>query len=1524
MLEVLSSPAGKVNFTTADGVMPYVHKYATPICRLKYYDTVYNTNFAGIDATWQLENSSGDYETVYEGKVPNIKFYSGEGVPPELLNYKAGQNWRIIYNFTFVAPITAKYYFYFAGEGRVLSYPPVFGVGSSQINAQDFAGKSYLHLDKDETESIIIYYYYGEKSLDSGFIYFWQTDSASYTPEKVVMGGEVIGGTVDNYYLDNFSKISYKESEESISQLTFEVPFISSSDSYNSKGYFYDEAADAYISKENSTNHLKKYRKIEYSEGFKNETDDELITKFTGQIRDIKINYNKDGQDSLKITCNDYSIFTKDAINVMSPTPIDYWQAGYTKKELGRVNGETKPRTFDGWEIHKAFQVILTNCGIDPSSFYKRKEFKSYESISTTAGFLIEPLNLYTVDTAEIPYLPINVNYGIPPVGEVEKQKEDDKYAYSISTGEYYKDAIDKMMKTWGYKWGFNEQGYPYLKGINVPNNFINDRDFNITGTWTNELDVNSFKATYLQTEQSEAIASVDAVGKKFELLVGCGPLCGSSLATEQTFNVILRHGTDEIVDTNYNAFTEIDHGYYNGIDKTTSINKSVLTLANGLDYDSYRIVVRSLSTDYKTRIEGVLTYDEEYDVPLTTFYANDEINNASITELSVQSNINDQRNECIVLGRRTGTIIRVNSDGEETSLNKNNPTYTYVQSNTRDLNSIHISTARNYVGRLRPTIIVDPSIISENQADFISYNVVQEYNTPKKQTTFGLLGHPLLKVGDCVRIIEDYKDGVGSSDYYWITEVSNSFDKNYLTKIQTTPVKPVNSYWSRPIVDVEGEYDGNYIWNLKISNNGFVGNLNSNLLKEEETHGDIFIRKNYLEPTNDRITNTALSYMVPKSGYCRIGTEVIYYASADWTGDDEILRLHQLKRNAESEDSGDPHWGPNFINYTSGDQVVVGHLPYSNIAYAPIIEFDLLADSDVEVNIKNYSEQVDHRVKKVGESLVDSLTNTDKNILGDNHRFLTQGHYSFSWGGFDRSGEYNNNVKDALERTMLNSQFFARENYSTKYFDPEATMIGVGNGKYRLHVHQEDSDFLTYDDSYGMFYAEIGVNSRTNAGMSSLYNSKSSDKYKYDTSLSKEKGTIKQILITPGILDLKFSTSGMSYCHDITKQKEIQNPSFPNETFYSYERTNREVGFLAASEYTQATNYPSVDIAGFDTSIPVFIRNNVNKNEFGVAQGLKFTIKDYQSSKDNYIIKKYLPTMNFKFVQLGWYRPPPGSGGKMAAQFFAPEIHSGVFGEESESDLILPDNEYYINLKQWTRKKKISFIPDQWIKAFIENVSSHHPDATMGVTNYLLFDDNIVDFSGRKPNQVRYFSQNIPVFGPGSQCPGAYVGRLPGDTDVDAPGWELYNILKEYDSPYDWVDNQYLPYHFAHRGDLTASSAETNRGFYEFVFSKGEDLYWRLAIDDPFSNSITPHLYVTMHYHKNINNEIQAHKDATLFRNNYITWLDEDYVREVVFFDNSSWQGGNIQRNVYRLYKESYPGVYVPNLWFQYKRSDF
>lgn len=1361
MIQRLENP-NQPNFTTVEGRQPYFHKYAKPFSAIRYADSVTNVLSNGCNAVWYRDTGEDTWcDTAYQGIVPHIKFWYGEGVPEVFTNQTVTANWGVKYYGYFYAPehtsASLDYEFHFGGSGILSSFSidgnslidkPKF----MQLTSQEYVVSSSISLSNGEWHSFELKYKSKNiEGYESGLVALWSRGDTGNPIEKVLMSPSVLStndpgagnmpitfSTVNNYYAPVL-----KIKEKSATQFSFKVPFVSSSDSYTYAGFAFNPTEECYEDVESRLK-LKKYRMIQFLEGYYDTGDSaQYLIRFTGQIRDFKVDYNKDGNDTLEVVCQDYRIFTKDIVNIDIPSPIDYWQVGYLEEIVGHANGRTKPRAFDGWKLRDAYKVLLTESYIDAYSFYQRKPQASFVNKwneNKGYSYFIEPLNSDVDD-----YLPVNINYGNPNVVEGDLLEADDEYAYKYDTGEFFYDIIDEMLSSWYYKWGFNEQGYPYLRRFDVPVNYKNDNLFSYDGSWRANNGVSSFKGTaYLSTVGSLQEATSNFIGKKVSVIFSVGPTYGTSYSYNTIKIDILKDATTYATHS-ASVYHTTAWGYNDGVDANLGYNPCIHTITN-LPYDEYQIrISNSLDFNFRVSLEGMLIYDEVNDIPVESYYTSDESTSGSVTALEVDLNIDEQRSDCIVLGALTGTKVGESSYTNSLGIvNPNNAINQYVQSSTRDLASVYQSTAVNYIGHPRTTLIFDPSIISQEHADFVSYNVVTEYRRPSKTIDFTIVGQPKLQLYDCVSLSDDYKVGVDTANYVWITSIEDNFDNGYLTKVETSPIKPVGSFWNKPLVDLS-LWDNQPIQNFKIWNSGALSLLDV-AVSSSDTNIKILTNTKYLpskgfaqfasQPDGYYSYWYRSEYLfyevyVTDDVKNRVDGEVILYTSVSTpdsgdyylrgcqrcvlTGSKQFLlgpvlnwkfsTARSFNRPIEppgwlidtklSHDVAIPHMVSYKFNYLN-----IGWNPYTQetMGISPIIEFDCLVSGQLRISIycetgDNYNE-TPHK----GMVKVDNLTGigTTDYLEGgyDTIRWGTNKRYT--WGGFDRIGTYNQFVTDS----EIGKGYYVHDDHKQK-------IEAEGDDKYI---------------TYGKFKVIIEV--IDDAG----------NYYSFDSSKdSQETPYIYTNLGPVGITDFKINKNG-------------------TWAYNSYDNSYSQDTVSPAFNIRARDIYNANDIYNYYE--PVWYKSTANSN-----RGLQLTIQDKTfgvnrrhtrgsgvivTSTNPYLIREYAPNITYHVFQYSAIT----SGDKTSANNWSvKEIdmqhYSGDLFSESENSFYTfetPQKFYFDIRKVEKDDQKVSMIPPSVYNRWINEYKDNYYTANLWISNVVMFSGMIVDRSGRESQQYYDF----------------------------------------------------------------------------------------------------------------------------------------------------------------------------------------
>lgn len=377
---------------------------------------------------------------------------------------------------------------------------------------------------------------------------------------------------------------------------------------------------------------------------------------------------------------------------------------------------------------------------------------------------------------------------------------------------------------------------------------FFHDNDID----WTQKTDVGSFKATYSTTQGLAASCRATFTGSKVQLLVGRSPRGGTNVSGDTsaaTIRTEIRKGGTLYEAHEYNLWLSTSWFSYDGVYAPTaatalSVNPCILDIGNNLTYDSYTVAVIVVNGGQDLAFEGFLFYDDDLDGEVESFRTGDTNGPGQVTGLDIINSGQDIRNEAYVLGRFKSfkfapNPVQSNADEgleKQGVVNPNNPISEYVISVARDLDSIYKSTASNYVGMPRRTLIQDPSIGSQGQADYLSVNFINRFATTKKDLSFQTLGNPLLEINDKVLVTDEFSEAIDSSQPVWLKSVSSDFDNTYISSYDSTGFKPISSFFPKPIPNIDADFGGDPVINFRIENRGVITRVNTTFNAAETT----------------------------------------------------------------------------------------------------------------------------------------------------------------------------------------------------------------------------------------------------------------------------------------------------------------------------------------------------------------------------------------------------------------------------------------------------------------------------------------------------------------------------------------------------------------------------------------------------------------------------------------------------------------------------------------------------------------
>jgi len=1026
MIERLDSH-DRHDFSTCHGYRPYEGKLSYPATVIKTADTVNTVLSEGLDVSWYYgrEGVTNKEDTAYSGTIPGglIKFYNARGTPQQIRDDRYSGGWSMLCTGYFYAEYDGQYEFYFGGDGHVTlsiddnsgtqSYSGYMQLGATShiggVCTGDYAAGNWYPIS-------LRYKWSGEIGNESGVCCLYRmTDDSTTMPHKLPISAGVTAPSdwstvnatmpISLSTVDNIISVSLDVRTNGADVLKFTVPFISSASDYTWEGY-YKQGENHYVNTEDTDVALKKFRMVTFSEGYYTTSDPKVaqtVQKFSGHIRDFKITYKENGDDQLEVICYSNAIFLMDTFNIDAPNVMDYIASDYMDEIPGHVNGLTKPAAYDGWELYKVFNNLIINSYIDPTLLYKKETRNDYNDQSTTGGWY----NNLIGNTNEL-YLPNETLYGNP--NALEGSIIDDEYNYQIDTGEYLYDAINNIIEPYGFLWGINRYGYPYISFIDVPNQIVHcttyasdELQFDSRTGFTIETDFNCVKAHYMTTNDLQSVTKDDVKFARMDLIIRPNPRAG---ADESSLSAAIQISTPTgSLDTVYKSFYyNTAWSYYKGVDPETGSNPCQITVASNLPYSEYDFLVQVNGVAYNDLcIDSLFLYDHDISVPSFYFRTSDNLGPGHVIALNIEDTGKDLRNDCIVLGRRTGTKTGANASNERAVINPNNPTYTFRQSRSTDLNSIHSAEAINYVGRPLQTIIVDPSISSEDHADYVSYNFILNHRDASKEVEFETLGNPFIEPYDCISVDEEFKDGITSSKKLWVTEVkSRHSNGTYVTQFKATDLQPDPSYFVKTEPDLE-LFDNNPFQNIRIVNGGTVG-----------------FTTQYISTTDTTIyVDTSLAN-VPQKGYLVMGyssgSAIELYGQLNITIQTETIRYSSVSSSGGtwyydgcirgSQRSDAKSWSTSSFVNGSYD-------PYTgdSMGIVPRITFDLVKSGYLQLQVFGVDDTLDgSRIKGTPIQLT-TLTKRDGDDWPYNgYEYVQWGKDRyFTWNGNDDISSWNN-----------------------------------------------------------------------------------------------------------------------------------------------------------------------------------------------------------------------------------------------------------------------------------------------------------------------------------------------------------------------------------------------------------------------------------------------------------------------------------------------------------------------------------
>lgn len=857
-----------------------------------------------------------------------------------------------------------------------------------------YAGWVYLAMVVDRTNDELRLYINGVEA-----------DSGAYDISAV---GNISNASASLFIIENFNgvvdEIVVTKKVLTASEILQRVP------SLPKKGFVYIPNGDYYQDSQGSEQRLKKFNRVLMNAGYKYSNGNiATVRKFTGQIHNWTVNRSKTDskvENTLLVECQDWNMFLSSSINEGYPDLADYLMADYIdNKSVSPVAGDMKPRAYDGWLLYKALDNLLINAGLDPQLLNARYLLENVDGNYVESFYKVHDKNSNT---------PLRLNkslkYGNPAA--IDPSEADAEYFWQFSIGDKLADNIQRLADAYGLSYGFDNYGDFYVKSYKSPVKAKSIDDMSLSVGWAEVLDSSMLygQSAYVNSGSDSIVATF--LGRSCELIYNVDSSYGS-------FHIRVSNPTLGIVATvNVDTANSSDWMFFDGVDQNLGYNPCRVRLSGELNYGLYSLNIETVG-DGPVSFNGLFVYSGNDDTPIETFYSGDTSTEYGVIRdsLQIESDADSFRNDIIVVGRLKGyrSTLSLNTD-DKVTVNPNNPVADHVIGRAMDLVSIGSMTSPRFVGRKLQTIIIDPKIDGEKQAIWLATETLKRYNDPSKGivTALNIVGNPIVETGDLVNIKDINLSVMGTVQNHWVSKISDTWspDGEYKSVLFLEAYRPWESYFNYPTPSLK-KYNNNPIVNLYTYNGGLPLEHGAKYCKVAHNQTDTpstlhvaYYNALYSSVASLDAGRQRLERLVPSVGYIKLDKEVIKYYGRTINGPTFVQNGYELQErdgeiiytNLQRGCFNTSQLPLSFDNYRN--RYVENQLsPYTTEedGVGPAVVFDLLYPGYVKVEVWS-----------TNGFIVDVLTGNSAIGADEGWQYLDVGQYVFSWGMFDRVGQYN------------------------------------------------------------------------------------------------------------------------------------------------------------------------------------------------------------------------------------------------------------------------------------------------------------------------------------------------------------------------------------------------------------------------------------------------------------------------------------------------------------------------------------
>lgn len=600
--------------------------------------------------------------------------------------------------------------------------------------------------------------------------------------------------SVTKTVLDNVKSWTISRDHNSINAATFSV-FVPNS----SSAYAYIDSADGF-------GVLSKGNLIKIKAGYKSTG---LSDRFIGNIaQNINVSRSPRGA-TITFSCEGLLSFALDTLNYNFPNKASYAYAGYLSNTnlYAYPNGVSRPSYYDQWNLTTAVKSLLVQSNIDPFYLYKKRRYEidatDAVSFADDRPFLLTELGINLSRNAYISLYQEDIY-------------KDPLWKYDFGSDTAY-DIIKDMLTKYGYyisEIGCGvDCGAIEIVGINVPVNTVSKPTSRTTGTGYGVKHKSAENFLYTEINYNYAAfdgtATYDLTGKSFDIITGVGPYLSDE--------VLVKYSEDKINSTNISGtihnglvtqsayidlIADTEKFFYDSIVSSTGYNETVYRPFFGIDSNGYidtdltygehsLIITNESMTPRYAPINVIRIYDFG-SVPYKKYTTKNYIQNLEVEHL-----VDDIRNDIVVLGASTGTFAYVNDSSSSSTVEEK-----YITSRAVDANSIYNKDYKYYIGRNKKIVIEDPSIITQDRADWLAMHSLFTYSKVDYKVSIDIPADLGLQLYDTI-VVEDIKTQAISTDTYFYTSSINEewSESGYTMKVNCNSRQLPNSYVPRAVL---------------------------------------------------------------------------------------------------------------------------------------------------------------------------------------------------------------------------------------------------------------------------------------------------------------------------------------------------------------------------------------------------------------------------------------------------------------------------------------------------------------------------------------------------------------------------------------------------------------------------------------------------------------------------------------------------------------------------------------------------